>query len=264
MNKLLPLLVLLFLSASCDNSTNKLDTNKDSLIQLQEARIKQLEQQLQTTPAFIMDTTFELSNEKTEIAVPKIKTNKFTIGSTEEEVLAIQGQPTSIEKITNYTLFFYNGSRITFINGKVDSYYNAGNLKISVGVKASQSNTQPTPSGQSSKEKKERTETKYIYFTFLTTNLEITVDPFTNELKSREKDFTSIYSISNFTYNKLESLESCITIDYRRWRGEKATLIPHIFDSRRLALLKWNDEKGSLYSRPMCNHLAQFGIMEQE
>jgi hypothetical protein len=58
----------------------------------------------------------------------------FTIGSTEEEVLEVMGDPTSLSDIgSNVKVYHYDGSSIDFRNGRVKSYYNGGkNLKVRV------------------------------------------------------------------------------------------------------------------------------------
>jgi curved DNA-binding protein CbpA/outer membrane protein assembly factor BamE (lipoprotein component of BamABCDE complex) len=57
----------------------------------------------------------------------KSPSSYFTIGSTKDEVLAIQGTPTSIIGQT----WFYDSSSVTFdMYNKVEGYQNSGNLKI--------------------------------------------------------------------------------------------------------------------------------------
>jgi hypothetical protein len=67
---------------------------------------------------------------------PKVKSNTgyFTIGSTEEEVLDVMGDPTSLHDISSETkVYYYGGSRIEFRNGRVQSYSNGdNNLKVRV------------------------------------------------------------------------------------------------------------------------------------
>jgi hypothetical protein len=53
----------------------------------------------------------------------------FTIGSTEDEVLAVQGTPTGIA----FNTWSYGLSSVTFENGMVKSFHNfSNNLKIRV------------------------------------------------------------------------------------------------------------------------------------
>jgi hypothetical protein len=61
-------------------------------------------------------------------------TSYFTIGSTEEEVLNVMGDPTSISAYgSGSKIFSYGNSNVQFENGKVKSYDNFGkNLKIRV------------------------------------------------------------------------------------------------------------------------------------
>jgi hypothetical protein len=61
-------------------------------------------------------------------------TGYFTIGSTENEVLAVMGDPTSMSDYGNGDkTFSYGNSNVRFENGRVKSYDNFGkNLKIRV------------------------------------------------------------------------------------------------------------------------------------
>ena len=52
----------------------------------------------------------------------------FTIGSTKNEVLAVQGQPDTMMR----TMWWYGSSFVSFENDKVRGYSNKGNLKIKV------------------------------------------------------------------------------------------------------------------------------------
>lgn len=66
----------------------------------------------------------------------EIKNHKdyFTIGSTEDEVLEVMGDPNSYRSLgSSRKLFQYGMSSISFENGKVESYDNLGrNLKVKV------------------------------------------------------------------------------------------------------------------------------------
>lgn len=60
-------------------------------------------------------------------------TNYFTIGSSEEEVLDVMGDPTSINGSGNTKFFHYESDYVLFRNGKVENYSNSsGNLKVRV------------------------------------------------------------------------------------------------------------------------------------
>ncbi len=57
----------------------------------------------------------------------------FTIGSTEDKVLEVMGDPESLNKIGPFKTYNYGLSYIRFKDGRVESYDNAdGNLKIKV------------------------------------------------------------------------------------------------------------------------------------
>lgn len=64
----------------------------------------------------------------------EISKNYFTIGSTEDEVLSVMGDPTSLNDMGSLGKVFYFGiSRVDFQDGKVHSYSNSGkNLKVKV------------------------------------------------------------------------------------------------------------------------------------
>ncbi len=68
----------------------------------------------------------EAAPEPTYNKQPAITANYFTVGSTSDEVLNIQGTPTSMYGNT----YSYGFSSVTFYHGRVTSYYNSGNLKI--------------------------------------------------------------------------------------------------------------------------------------
>jgi outer membrane protein assembly factor BamE (lipoprotein component of BamABCDE complex) len=64
----------------------------------------------------------------------EVKGNYFTIGSTKDEVLAIQGTPTSISN----NVWHYSYSRVSFSGGKVIGFNNiSNNLKIQIASKSS-------------------------------------------------------------------------------------------------------------------------------
>ena len=66
------------------------------------------------------------------LCIEKTKTTKgyFNIGSTMDEVRAIQGIPTSVSKYIGEEIWHYGISDIKFKNKKVYEYYNDGNLHI--------------------------------------------------------------------------------------------------------------------------------------
>lgn len=178
----------------------------------------------------------------------KAQNSYFTIGSSEDKVIQVQGQPSSIMRTGNYSTFMYGSSSVSFTNKLVDGYSNRGNLKIRVG---STSNT--TPVKKKSVKKPTKTskivnnEVKWIYFTFMTTSYSgPDVDFFSGKLIPHEFEYSKIYSISGYTYEMQKNLEFCLTKNYKEFYGESVTLIPHVYDDRDLALLMWNDEKGKI------------------
>lgn len=274
MHKLLFIFFVTFVCIGCNNTSSKEDTNKDSIIKLQEERINQLQQQLNNPTVTTVDTNSTAPKKNKQIDLSS-SLDYFTIGSTEDEVLTVQGQPTSIEKIVDSKIFFYGGSSVTFNKGIVESYRDDGNLKIKVGtnskkIKTSDNNDNDLSSNNNfegstieKNDKKESKEVKYIYFTFMTTDVQIDIDPITNKLKNKEDDYSEIYSISGYTYQKQQALEFCLTKNYKEWTGKQVFLTAHSYDDRQLALMNWNNEKGSLYNHAMCSELMQIGIIAQ-
>ena len=67
-----------------------------------------------------------------DLHIKKEKTTKgyFNIGSTMDEVKAIQGTPTSISKYIGEEIWYYGSSHINFKNNKVYEYTNHGDLHI--------------------------------------------------------------------------------------------------------------------------------------
>lgn len=58
---------------------------------------------------------------------------QVTIGSTEEEVIKVMGDPDSYRDISLFKILEYGMSSVTIENGKVKSYDNSdGNLKVKV------------------------------------------------------------------------------------------------------------------------------------
>jgi hypothetical protein len=64
----------------------------------------------------------------------KISNEYFSIGSTEDELLEVMGDPTSYYALgPSLKRFVYGSSSVTLVEGKVDSYTNSdGNLKVKV------------------------------------------------------------------------------------------------------------------------------------
>jgi curved DNA-binding protein CbpA len=83
----------------------------------------------QKTPAQKDKIPSQIAGEVAKIPT-KIKSqnseNFFSIGSSQEEVLAIQGPPDKILGLA----WIYGDSTVTMYNGKVDSFVNKGNLKV--------------------------------------------------------------------------------------------------------------------------------------
>jgi hypothetical protein len=191
--------------------------------------------------------------------------NYFTIGSTKNKVLQIQGEPTSVSKTGLYSSFSYGSSSISFTNGLVDGYYNAGNLKVKMtnGIKKNSNTVLIKKKTNNAAKTKFNNQVRYIYFTFLETTSNASEVDFFGNIVPRENEYSKMYSISGYTYELEQNLEFCLTKEYKETKGRSAILIPNSFDNRQLMLQKWNDEKGRLFNLPMCYYLTQYGVMEE-
>jgi len=158
----------------------------------------------------------------------------YSLGSTENEVLKIQGQPTSISVIGNSTTYFYSYSSVSFENGIVVSYDNsARNLKIRI-----------KPQTQKTIAKKIG---KYVYFKIPPCPMEY--DRIKEEFISKEREISAVYYIPEFTEGKLIEIDHCITEDYKKWYEKNTFLLPVIMDDKNLILTLWKAEPGKLSNR---------------
>lgn len=117
-----------FLIISCNNASS--DVEKEYIKNLEEKN-RQLEIELQNKENRLESNSSE-NAKKSEKTLSKNSKNYFTIGSTENEVLNVMGDPTSLDNIGPYKTFHYELSSVTFENGRVRDYYNDGNLKVRV------------------------------------------------------------------------------------------------------------------------------------
>ena|SRR5436190_386598 len=126
MNRYFYILSICFLMMSCNQ--NPTQAEKDYIKNLEEKN-KVLEKELQ-----------EIKNKTEANNIPQGKIHKiiskdyFTIGSTEDEVIDVMGDPTSyMVTATEAKRFHYGISTVDFYKGKVISYDNLeGNLKVKV------------------------------------------------------------------------------------------------------------------------------------
>jgi hypothetical protein len=121
-------LLFSFLIISCNNGSS--DIEKEYIKNLEEKN-RQLEIELQNKENELEKNSGGNSKKSAKTESESSK-NYFTIGSTENEVLNVMGDPTSISNIGPYKIYYYNLSSVKFENGKVRDYHNDGNLKIRV------------------------------------------------------------------------------------------------------------------------------------
>ncbi|MFC4817409.1 MULTISPECIES: hypothetical protein [unclassified Flavobacterium] len=114
-------ILLISLTIGCNNNPSQ--TEKEYIKNLEEKNAA-LEKELQEKK----DKSQGNLDEST-----KPSSNYFTIGSTENEVLEIMGDPESYRDVGVFKMFIYGRSTITFENDRVKSYDNSdGNLKVRV------------------------------------------------------------------------------------------------------------------------------------
>ena len=58
--------------------------------------------------------------------------NYYTIGSTKDEVLSIQGTPTSLDFMGSSERWYYGSTYVSFENGKVESWSDSSGRKLKV------------------------------------------------------------------------------------------------------------------------------------
>lgn len=126
MNRCISILSLCLLVMSCNQSSQ---TEKDYIKNLEEKN-KLLEKELKEAKGETEPNTTSKAKQKS-IASSK---DFFTIGSSEDEVLEIMGDPTRLLDMNSLGKRFYYGlSVVVFEKGKVVSYDNLdGNLKVKV------------------------------------------------------------------------------------------------------------------------------------
>jgi hypothetical protein len=115
------LILLVTVSIGCNNNSSQAE--KDYIKNL-EAKNAALEKELKETKDNSQEKSVELT---------KHSSDYFTIGSTEDEVIRVMGDPDSYRDVSFIKIFEYGMSSVTFENGKVKSYDNSdGNLKVKV------------------------------------------------------------------------------------------------------------------------------------
>lgn len=166
----------------------------------------------------------------------------YTIGSTEREVLNIQGEPNSITDFGGGNkLYFYGASSISFKDGILKSYSNDGGLKIRVGI--SENNIKPVESI-----------TKYVYFIFEVAQVGTEIDPITNKMKVKEfeKGVSEVYQIKDYDSRKMTLLQLCIEKDYEEALGLSVISSEKVYDTKDDALRDLRNENGILFTQTKC------------
>lgn len=167
------------------------------------------------------------------VTAQKKKKVYYSLGATEEQVLRIQGQPTSMSTTGSFTTYHYGYSYLSFTDGYLTSYDNSNrNLRIKI-----------KPTYQQNKTVKSSGVTMYAYFIYLTDNL------------YGPSPISELFTINNYTYKMLDSFEFCLTKEYKQNYGGNATVIQVLKSNRSEILNKWNEEKGSITNTSIfCMH----------
>jgi hypothetical protein len=134
------ILLLSFYFSSKTNNTSELiaDTAR-ATVDTSSVRINEIKDEAKIDTAKMIDYPEKKMSVKQKAELKELdrkfeKLIYISIGSTEKEVLRVQGQPTSITDYGDDKTFFYELSSIHFHNGKVRGYDNTGgNLKIKIG-----------------------------------------------------------------------------------------------------------------------------------
>jgi hypothetical protein len=119
-------LLFSFLLFGCNQGSS--DVEREYIKNLEEKN-RVLEKELHDKNESESDSKKEPEKKRTK----KTSKDYFTIGSTEDEVLDVMGDPTSLTSIGSFgKIYNYGYSSITFKGGRVESYDNEGNLKVKV------------------------------------------------------------------------------------------------------------------------------------
>jgi hypothetical protein len=223
---------LFFLGAtSCNQSSSQ--TEKDYINNLEEknrALEKELQEEKNKSSSYTEKTPEPISTLQETQRKAEVPKEYFTIGSTETEVLDIQGDPSSINDLGGSSkLFMYGSSMITFRNGQVVSYSNLdNNLKIRIGSKTKSENSSDTQSEAT------KGNTKYVYFYCFIQDLNL------------EIYYSKIYKITDFNEDRLFKIKNCLVEQIRFFKQQsgKIDLFEYTFDSFTKASEQWNGQTG--------------------
>lgn len=214
----------------CYESCNQ--PNSDYVKNLEEQN-KRLEQELdsqknnQITPdSFPTNTNNNSQN----------STGYFTIGSSEEDVLQVMGDPNSIMNYDalNMKCFYYGRSSVTFKNGKVTEYSNSdNNLKVKYKASNSSDNESHIVDGIKSPNNTTKTiekkTTKWVYF---------------SGFAGGTHYYSRIYEIDDYTEDKALQIKNALIDKLKLYTNseEKVVLLIDSFSSYASASKSWEGE----------------------
>lgn len=127
MRRIFAVFLISFFLFSCGAADSEI---KEKYIKTLEEKNSALQEELKACQSNQVKT----KGAKSSKAGQRNSSDYFTIGSTEEEVLDVMGDPDNLLDLgIGGKVYTYEGSRVTFEDGKVKSYSNYGrNLKVRV------------------------------------------------------------------------------------------------------------------------------------
>jgi hypothetical protein len=180
----------------------------------------------------------------------------FYMGSSVEEVISVQGEPTGVYNYGSKKVFEYNLSLVTFENNIVISYSNiSNNLKVRYSKPVSSSNKNVASN---------KSITKYVYFTYVgtgRTSIPSLYDSFPTKVYDKHSE---IFMIRDWTPEKESFLETALMKSFKQMGYlEKNVFLLSVSSEDSLEIMrKWNAEKGSLERSSMMANIGS-GIFRQ-
>lgn len=212
-------ILMLFILLGCNQKENK-----DDYIRELEEKNRSLEVQIEQNNRKTVEINNKKPSEQTIYNAPKNDLDYFTIGSTEDEVITVMGDPTSILNLeaSSTKILSYGNSSVDLKNGKVSSYNNFGN------------NLRVRYSNKSAKESSNGT--KYVYFT-----------GFTDTKNELNICYSTIFTIENYTKEKMIKIKNCLieVLKSNRMSEVRISLTPNTFETLERASELWENEKGN-------------------
>jgi hypothetical protein len=226
--RVIDMCIFSLLLLGCTNDERIRETKvKDSTIESQNQKLMDLEKKVVELEAQ-QNNTDKSKGDYSGYNDKEQKTKRldyFTIGSTEYEVLNIQGEPTAIHNLTFSKIYDYGSSTVTFTNGQVESFSNTGNLKIKVN---------PYGDNHSLEEPQKSEKTTFVYCVATEFEDNSITGP------SSKDYYSKIFKISNYNDDTEARLKECFLEELRKYTLHQPPLIQIAkFDTRTKAVKSW-------------------------